>query len=91
MVTDIRTRLDEYRLQQRDLQWTGTFDEYFDIVTKTPQAAQLAHARVYDMIMSAGPSVMSKNCSDGGYLVQFRNDSTVNTAECCTDQGVGLP
>ncbi len=54
MVTDIRARLDEYRQQQRDLQWTGTFEEYFHIVTKTPQVAQLAHARVYDMIMSAG-------------------------------------
>ncbi len=54
MVTDIRARLDEYRHQQRDLQWTGTFEEYFHIVTKTPQVAQLAHARVYDMIISAG-------------------------------------
>ena len=54
MATDIRARLDAYRQQQRDLAWRGTFDEYFEIATKTPRVAQLAHARVYDMIMHEG-------------------------------------
>jgi len=54
MATDIRARLDSHRQQQRDLAWKGTFEQYFDIVTKNPKIAQLAHARVYDMIMQAG-------------------------------------
>ena len=54
MATDIRARLDAYRQQQRDLAWRGTFDDYFEIATKNPGVAQLAHARVYDMIMHQG-------------------------------------
>jgi len=54
MATDIRARLDAYRQQQRDLAWRGTFEDYFNIVTTNPKVAQLAHARVYDMIMSYG-------------------------------------
>src|SRR2546423_1908623 len=54
MATDIRARLDAYRRQQRDLAWRGTFDDYFEIATKNPGVAQLAHARVYDMIMHPG-------------------------------------
>ena len=54
MATDIRARLDAYRQQQRDLAWRGTFDDYFEIATKNPRVAQLAHARVYDMIMHHG-------------------------------------
>jgi len=54
MATDIRAKLDSYRLQQRDLAWKGTFEDYFTIAIKNPKIAQLAHARVYDMIMSEG-------------------------------------
>jgi len=54
MATDIRARLDAFRQQQRDLAWQGTFEDYFNIVTTNPKVAQLAHARVYDMIMQDG-------------------------------------
>ncbi len=54
MATDIRAKLDSYRQQQRDLAWKGTFEDYFTIAIKNPKIAQLAHARVYDMIMSEG-------------------------------------
>ena len=54
MATDIRARLDTYRHQQRELAWRGTFEDYFDLATKNPGLAQLAHARVYDMIMQPG-------------------------------------
>ncbi len=54
MATDIRAKLDSYRRQQRDLAWKGTFEDYFTIAIKNPKIAQLAHARVYDMIMSEG-------------------------------------
>ena len=32
---------------------------------------------------SAGPSVISRNSSDGGYFVARRNDSTVKSADGC--------
>jgi hypothetical protein len=34
----------------------------------------------------AGPKVISRNKSEGGYLVVFRNERRVNTAELCEDQ-----
>src|SRR5205823_5644486 len=40
--------------QERALTWEGTFADYLELVAKRPQIADLAHARVYNMIMSAG-------------------------------------
>ncbi len=36
------------------LNWSGTFEEYLDIVSKNPAAARSAYQRVYDMILSYG-------------------------------------
>jgi serine protein kinase len=47
-------RLDAFRSQERDLKWEGTFDEYFAKVIEDPRLARLSHARIYDMIVSAG-------------------------------------
>jgi serine protein kinase len=52
--SNVRARLEEYRLQQKELNWQGTFEEYLDIAVKNPHVAQLAHARVHDMIMEEG-------------------------------------
>ncbi len=38
----------------RTLHWTGTFDEYLDIVRKNPDVARNAFQRLYDMIISWG-------------------------------------
>ncbi len=51
---DLIAQLERYRAEERKLSWEGTFKEYFDIVVKNPQVAQLSHARIYNMIMSAG-------------------------------------
>jgi serine protein kinase len=47
-------RLAEFRRQAEALNWEGSFDEYLEIVRKHPEVARLAHARIYDMIVSAG-------------------------------------
>src|SRR6476660_2636649 len=54
---DILKRLEDYRNQERDLNWEGSFADYFEIISKNPKAARLAHGRVYDLIMSAGTEV----------------------------------
>jgi serine protein kinase len=51
---DLRTRLETYRQEERRLSWEGTFADYFDLVVKQPQLARLSHARIYEMITSAG-------------------------------------
>src|SRR5205823_10887434 len=51
---DLIKKLEEFRTQEQALTWEGTFADYFEVVKTNPSAAQLAHARVFDMIMAAG-------------------------------------
>ncbi|WLR51289.1 PrkA family serine protein kinase [Bacillus tianshenii] len=51
---DILKRIEEYREEERSLQWEGTFAEYLEILKERPEVAQSAHARVYNMIKDAG-------------------------------------
>ena len=46
--------LGAYRREREELKWEGTFHEYFELVSQNPRIAQLSHARVCDMILSAG-------------------------------------
>ena len=38
----------------QELNWTGTFGEYLDIIAQNPTVARNAFQRIYDMIMSYG-------------------------------------
>jgi serine protein kinase len=38
----------------QDLNWTGTFSDYLDIVARNPKVTRNAFQRIYDMIMSYG-------------------------------------
>ncbi len=51
---DLVKRLEEYRDRERELQWEGTFAQYFEIASKNPKVGSLSHERIYDMIMDAG-------------------------------------
>ena len=51
---DLVKRLEEYRDRERDLQWEGTFAQYFEIATKKQEVGRLSHERIYHMIMDAG-------------------------------------
>ena len=54
---DLVKRLEEYRDRERELQWEGTFAQYFEIATKKPQVGRLSHERIYHMIMDAGMEI----------------------------------
>jgi serine protein kinase len=54
---DIFTRIDEHQKQHRTDHWEGTFRDYLPLVLENPQLAQLAHARVYNMVRSFGLDV----------------------------------
>src|SRR6476659_6591176 len=41
--------------------------------------------------IDAGPIVINRNCSDGGYFVVRRNERTVKMGEVCADHGDGSP
>ncbi len=52
-----RQDIDHFRRKN----WTGTFEEYLDIVRDTPQCTRNAFERVYDMILSYGTSTYQEN------------------------------
>src|SRR5215212_2277570 len=54
---DLIRKLEEYRAQEQALAWEGTFADYFELVKRNPQVAQLAHSRIFNMIMAAGVDV----------------------------------
>lgn len=51
---DFLKRLNEYKKKEKELAWEGTFKDYLEIVKERPHVAQLAHARIYNMIKDAG-------------------------------------
>jgi serine protein kinase len=50
----ILDRLQAYQQAEQALAWTGTLDEYLEIVRATPTVADLAHARLMHMVGQAG-------------------------------------
>ena len=40
--------------QFKNFNWTGSFEEYLDMLSKDPSIARTAFQRIYDMIMSYG-------------------------------------
>ena len=51
---DIIGRIAAHRAKEEELAWQGTFADYLDMIRKNPTIAQSAHARIYQMIASAG-------------------------------------
>ena len=47
---------DTFSKEYADLNWTGSFREYLNIVMERPEVARTAFQRAYDMIMSYGSS-----------------------------------
>ena len=47
-------QVEEQRIQDRALAWEGTFSDYLELITKQAHIADLAHARLYHMIVAAG-------------------------------------
>ncbi len=51
---DLVARLEQFRTEERRLAWQGTFKDYFDVVVSRPEVSQLAHERIFNMVMAAG-------------------------------------
>ncbi|SFU96640.1 PrkA family serine protein kinase [Alicyclobacillus macrosporangiidus] len=65
----LAARLRAYKQEEQDLYWEGTFEQYLGLVEKNPNIANTAHARVYDMIVSAGVEEV-----DGHKIYHFFDD-----------------
>jgi serine protein kinase len=51
---DIFQKIEAHTQQVRVSPWVGTFRDYLPLVLEQPKLAQLAHARLYDMVRAAG-------------------------------------
>jgi serine protein kinase len=51
---DIFQKIEAHTQQARVSPWVGTFRDYLPLVLEQPKLAQLAHARIYDMVRAAG-------------------------------------
>src|SRR5688500_7819787 len=47
-------RKDRVTAEFKDLHWTGSLRDYFDLAAADPRVARNAYQRVYDMILSFG-------------------------------------
>ena len=54
---EIFKKIDEHTQKHRVNRWEGTFRDYLPIVLENPTLAQLAHARIYDMVRSYGVDI----------------------------------
>jgi len=61
---NISERLDAHRRERELINWSGTFRDYFELVTQNPRLAQLSHARVNDMIHAAGTEKINEGARD---------------------------
>jgi len=46
--------LDNFHQEEDNLQWTGSFEQYLEMVKANPIIAQTAHSRIYNMIINSG-------------------------------------
>lgn len=61
---DLYKLLEGHRQERERLRWEGNFREYFELVTARPRLARLAHARIWDMIVSAGVEKLNEGTPD---------------------------
>ncbi len=60
--------------QFRKKNWTGTFEEYLDLVHNTPRVTRNAFERVYDMIISAGTETVERTRGERQLRYRFFDD-----------------
>jgi len=61
---DISEALEAHRRERERLAWEGTFREYFELAVQNPKICQLSHARISDMILSAGVEKINEGTRD---------------------------
>lgn len=73
---DIINQLNQYRREENELKWEGTFKEYLELLKDRKEVAQTAHSRIYEMIESAGVEV-----KDGKKVYNFFNEELFGLEE----------
>ena len=61
---NIGERLEAHRRDREKLAWEGTFRDYFELAVQNPKISELSHARICDMILSAGSEKVYEGTRD---------------------------
>jgi serine protein kinase len=61
---NISDLLETHRRERERLAWEGTFRDYFEIVSQNRNLAKLSHARICDMILTAGVEKINEGSRD---------------------------
>lgn len=51
---DFLKQIEEQRRLEKQIEWEGSFKDYLELIQQNPKIANLAHARMYDMLVSEG-------------------------------------
>lgn len=73
--------LEAHRRERERLVWEGTFREYFELVGANPRLASLSHARICDMILSAGTEKIAEGTRDEVTRYKFFSDELFGIEE----------
>src|ERR1700688_4306476 len=76
------------RAARESKQWRGTFLEYLETVKADPMATKMAHARIYDMLISAG--TRSINETDDGRTKRLYKDEPIKVYNFFADEFFGI-
>lgn len=68
---DISGRLEALRREREKLGWEGSFREYFELAAQNHLIARLSHARVSEMILSAGVDKTNEGTRDERNAYKF--------------------
>jgi serine protein kinase len=66
--------LEAHRRERERLAWEGTFREYFEMAAANPKITALSHARICDMILSAGVEKLNEGTPDEVTRYNFFSD-----------------
>src|SRR5262249_5762440 len=78
----------EDRAARESKQWRGTLLEYLDIVKSDPTITKLAHARIYDLIISAG--TRSLNDTDDPRTKRLYKDEPLKVYNFFSEEFFGI-
>lgn len=78
----------EDRAAREAKQWRGTLLEYLELVKKDPTVSKLSHARIYDMVISAG--VRNIQDTDDSRTKRLYKDEPVKVFNFFADEFFGI-
>lgn len=85
---DFAAIIEQDRTERQKLDWQGTFLQYLELVKQRPQLADLAHRRMYDMMI--GPGVAELDLEADPRAKRVFGDESVKVYDFFADEFFGM-